>query len=260
MDINKAMQLSSTGSEEELKTLVYHPSSEVILKLLQNKNLTEELTLIIAGRKNIDRRILESIYKDIRWMESYPIMLTLCKNHKTPQKISLSLLKSLRILDLADITRNKQIPINIRMKAEANICEKILTLPLGIKLTLAKKASSNVLARLIEDGIKEVVAICLESSQVTEGVLSKIISRKKISSNVLRQIASHPKWSCRYYVQWALILNENTPLACIVNFLKNIKTIDLKELYNTPELPSSTRPFIYRELLERNEILPNFTH
>jgi len=39
----------------------------------------------------------------------------------------------------------------------------------------------------------------------------------------------------------------------IVNFLKNIKTSDLKELYEAHEVPSSTKPFIYRELLDRVE-------
>jgi hypothetical protein len=37
----------------------------------------------------------------------------------------------------------------------------------------------------------------------------------------------------------------------VVNFLKDIKTKDLRELYEDPEVPSSTKPFIYRELLER---------
>jgi hypothetical protein len=37
----------------------------------------------------------------------------------------------------------------------------------------------------------------------------------------------------------------------VVNFLKNIKTNDLRELYEDPEVPSSTKPFIYRELSDK---------
>jgi hypothetical protein len=39
----------------------------------------------------------------------------------------------------------------------------------------------------------------------------------------------------------------------VVDFLKNIKTSDLKELHEAHEIPTSTKPFIHRELLEREE-------
>ena len=250
-ELEKAMQLASSASEEELKSLVYHPSSHVISRILLNSNLTESLALIIANRRNISAGVLEDLYIDRRWKESYRVLHALCRNPKTPQKISLSLIKILRILDLADLTRNQQVPVNVRMRAEAQINEKILSLPLGVKMTIARKASSNVLMRLIEDGMKEVVPICLDSPYLTEGDISKIVSKKKIATHVIRQIAVHPKWSCRYSIQWALILNNHTPLSCAVNFLKNIRTTDLKELYTMPVLPVSTKPFIYRELLER---------
>jgi hypothetical protein len=260
-DLDKDIQLASTSiKEEELRLLVHHPSPKVMSKLILNSNLTDELALIIAGRKNISPEILETLYNDIRWKENYPIMLAICKNRKTPQKITLSLIKSLRVLDLADLTRNHHIPINLRIKAEAKINEKILPMPLGIKKTLAKRASSNVLVKLIEDGIKDVVDICLDSPYITEAAISKIINMKKTTSQVIRQIALHPKWSARHQIRWSLTLNNQTPLSCVVNFLKNMKTTDLKELYNAPELPSSTRHFIYRELLEREEILPYLTH
>jgi hypothetical protein len=247
------MSVSATADIEELKKLVYHPSSAVILKVLENKNLTDDLVLIIANRRNVEPKILETIYNDLRWRENYKILYSLCKNPKTPQKISVSILRLLRVIDLADITRNKQIPINVRMKAELYISEKIMTLPLGIKIAIARRASSNVLIKLIEDGVKEVVSICLDSPYLEEGEICKIISSKKTTPHVIRQIAIHPKWSCRYNIQWQLILNNYTPLSIVVNFLKNIRTSDLKELYYLSGLPLSTRPFIYRELLDRGE-------
>src|SRR4030042_2953913 len=227
-DLDKAIKLATTASDEELKSLVYHPSSKVISKLLLNNNLTEDLAIIIANRRNISSEILEDIHNNLRWKDCYRIMLALCKNPKTPQKISLSLIKSIKIFDLADLTRNQVVPITVRIKAEANISDKILSLPLGIKKTLAKRANSNVLMKLIEDGMKDVVPICLDSPYMTEGDISKITSKKKTASHVIHKIACHPKWSRRYQIQWALIINNRTPLSLVVNFLKNIKTSDLK--------------------------------
>jgi hypothetical protein len=253
-DNERDMQLASSGTEEDLKGLVHHHSRKVIERMLLNRNLTEELVLTIANRRNIDADIIESIYMYKKWRESYRIMLALCRNPKTRQKITLSLMKSLRIFDIADLTRNRQIPINVRMKAEAHISEKILPMPLGIKIALARRASANILMRLIEDGMKEVAAVCLESPQMTEGILCKVLSMKKIASHVIRQIAGHPKWSRRYDVQWALIRNNHAPLSRVVHFLGNIKTKDLRELHASPEVPKSTKPFIFRELRDREEI------
>ena len=252
-DLNKDLELASIGSEEDLRTLVHHPSFEVLSALLKNKNLTEDIALVIANRKNISREILDTLFQDIRWKESYRITLALCKNPKTPQKISLSLLKSIKIFDLADLTRNQFVPGNMKMRAEAVINERIPSIPLGIKIALAKRAGSGVLIKLIEEGKKEVVAACLGSPYMTEGVIYRIISKKTTPPSVIWQIADHPKWSCHYQIQWALILNVHTPLARVLSFLKNMKKSDLRDLYEAPETPSSTKPFIYSELLEREK-------
>ena len=255
-NIEEAMDRATSTDEKELSSLVHHPSHAVVSKILLNENLTEKLALIIAGRKNIGRDILESLYNDQRWGGSYRIMSALCKNPKTPQKISLSFLNSLRTFDTADLTRNPQVPVNVRKRAESKIIEKILSLPLGMKMTLARRSSNAVLMKLIEDGMKEVVPICLDSMYIREGDVCKIVSMKKISSQVICQIASHAKWSLRHNVQRALILNKYTPLAIAIHFIEKMKTVDLAELYATPSLPTSTKPFIYRELNDRNPDSP----
>jgi hypothetical protein len=252
-DLSRDRQLASAAGEEELKPLVYHKSSEVIAALINNKKLTEDLAAVIAGRRNIDSGILESLSHHVRWKDSYKVRLALCKNPKTPQKITFSLIKFLRVFDLAGLTRNNVLPVNVRVRIEGEIGERIQAMALGIKIALAKRASSNVLMKLIEEGLREVVAVCLDSPYMTEGDIYKIISMKKISLHIIRMIAEHPKWSARYQVRWALIINKHAPLVAVVKFLKDMKTTDLKELYAAPDVPSSTKPQIYRELLEREE-------
>jgi len=247
------LKIAVTATEKELKTLVHHQSSQIISRILLNRNLTENLAVVIANRKNIHPEIIEILYHSRKCKECYRIVHALCKNPRTPQKISLSLLKSLRIIDVADLTRNRQVPITIRSKAEAYINEKMLALPLGIKIAVARRASSNVLMRLIEDGMKQVVDVCLQSPYITEADICKIVHMKKIAIHVIRQIAEHPKWRLRYDVQWSLIRNNKAPLAHVVNYLEKIKTTDLRQLYHDPEVPISTKPFIYRELLDRGE-------
>jgi len=257
---DEELRKALTADEDGLRLLVHHPSPHVISRILLNHNLTEDLALIIANRRNLPPQILETLYQNKKWREDYHIMLALCKHPRIPQRISLSLIKSLRIFDLSDLTRNKLVPIALRMKAESHIIEKILTMPLGIKISLAKRASSNVLLKLIEDGMKEVVQACLTNPLLTEGDISRVLHMKNIASHVIRQIAEHPKWASRYDIKVALIRHNHTPLACVVTYFPGIKTTDLKDLRKDPEVPSSTKPFLYRELLDRGEIIPDSTH
>jgi hypothetical protein len=250
-DFKKDIEIASSGTEDDLRVLAHHPSFEVVATILKNKNLTEDIALIIANRKNISPELLESLFHDTRWKDKYRILLALCKNPKTPQKISLSLIKSIKIFDLADLTRNQFVPVNMRLKAEAVINEKIPSIPLGIKIALSKRAGNGFLMKLVEEGKKEVVAACLDSPYMTESEIYRIINKKKVSPKVIWQIADHPRWSCRYQIQWALILNIHTPLPRVLSFLRNIKSSDLRDLYEAPETPPSTKPFIYSELLER---------
>jgi hypothetical protein len=87
---------------------------------------------------------------------------------------------------------------------------------------------------------------------MTESVIYRIISRKTVPPRIIWQIANHPKWSCRYQIQWALILNNHTPLPRVLSFLKDIKSSDLRDLHEAPETPASTKPFIHSELIERD--------
>ncbi len=251
IDIERDLQLASYGTEEDLQFLAHHPSSDVLLALLRNKNTTEEIALTIASRKDVRPEVLEFLFNDMRWKGNYNISLAFCKNPKTPQRISISLITSLKIFDVADLTRSQFVPVSVRMKAELEIIEKIPAMPLGTKISLAKRASGSVLVRLMEEGETEVIAACLDSSYMTEGEIYKILNKKTVPPQVIHQIAEHPRWSCRYQIQWALIRNNHAPLSRVVDFLKNIKTNELKELYKAPEVPSSTKPFIYSELLER---------
>ncbi len=237
--------------EEEILLYVNDPSPAVIKNLLENRRLTEEHILIIAGRKNLPSEILESIFRDKRWTDSYRVRLALAKNPKTPLFSALSIARFLRLFDLAELARNHYLSALYRKKLEAVVMEKIPTLALGIKKTLAKTAGGEILLALIQDGYPEVVRQCLENPSLAESSLYKVIGRTTTPPGTIRTIAEHRAWTSRYHVKFALVRNEHTPLARSVLFLPGLRTADLKDLYRDPHLPPGVRPSIHRELLGR---------
>lgn len=252
---DKRIELATVANEEEIAQYVHDPSPKVIRALLGNRHLTEEEVLIIANRKNIPSDVLEAIARDKRWAESYPVRLALARNPKSPLSISLSIARYLRLFDLEEITRSHFIPLTFRHKVETIIIERIATMPLGNKKTLAKKAAGNVLLKLLQDSDPDVVQLCLNNPRLVEGLLYKVISRTDTVAETIRLIAEHPNWSSRSLIRFSLARNAHTPLSLSVRFLQGMKIMDLRELYADPSLPVTIKPFVHRELWERGEDL-----
>jgi hypothetical protein len=247
----KRIELAAGAGNDQMQLFVHDPSPRVIRSLLRNRNLTEQDIVIIANRKNITADILEAIARDKRWAESYPVRLGLARNPRSPLSVSLSVARFLRVFDLEEITRSHYIPLVFRHKVELMLIERIPTMPPGNKKTLAKKAAGAVLLKLLQDRIPDVVAHCLNNPNMVEAHLYKVISHSNTPLKTILMIAEHPVWSNRPLIRFSLTRNPQTPLAFSLEFLKNMKLVDLRELYTDPSLPVTVRPLVYRELTSR---------
>ncbi len=247
------MKAAVAAGAEELWNAVRDVNPEVVSRAALNRNLTDEMAVFIAKRKTVDAETLGFLASDVRFKNSYPLKLAICKNSKTPQRTALSLLKFIRIFDLADIAKDQRIHVNIRQKVEQLISEKIPVMPLGNKTALARRAGTNVLLTLMGGGDERVIRVCLESPALTEAHLYKLINRAGVKPAVVRMIATHSKWALSYYIRFALIRNFYTPMEKVEQFIKAIRTPDLKDLYADRKVPTSTKPFIFRELADRGE-------
>ena len=237
----------------ELWQLLRGQHPHVMFNATLNRNLSEDMAVFIAKSNRTSPEILGFLANDVRFRDSYKLKLAICRNPKTPQKITLALLKFIKVFDLADISKDQQINISIRQKIEHMFDERIPSMPSGVKAALARRANSNIIVSLMEKGEAKVISACLESPVLTEGHIYKLINRPATKGAVIKMIAENDKWSLRYAVKFALIRNYYTPMPRVEKFIRDMKITDLRDLYTDRKLPLSTRPFIYRELLDRGE-------
>jgi hypothetical protein len=249
----ESMKSVLNASAEELWRLLRGQHPEVMSAATLNRNLTEEMAVFIARSKRVSMEVMGFLANDVRFKDSYKLKLAICKNPKTPQKVTLSLLKFIKVFDIAEISRNQQISISLRQKIEYILAERIPALPSGVKTALAKRASSNIIMAIIDRSDDNVISVCLDSPVLTEGHIHTLINRPTTKGSVIQMIAQHKKWSLRYSVKFALIRNFHTSMTSVTKFIRAMKIMDLKDLYADPKLPLSTRPFIYRELLDRGQ-------
>jgi hypothetical protein len=244
---------AAAAAEDQIALYLQDPSPLVVQALLENRRVTEEHALVVAQRRNLPGDVLDRIFKDRRWTDSYPVRLALARNPKTPLFSALSLARYLRLFDLASIARDHLLPVIYRRKIEAIVIEKIPALALGVKKSLARSATGEILLALILNGYPDVVRACLDNPHLVEAHLYKVINRSTVTPGTIRSIADHRTWSARYQIKFALVRNEHTPLSRSVRFLPDLKIVDLRELYRDPSLPRAVRPSVHRELLARGE-------
>ena len=250
--LDERIRQSRSGGPEDLWLLARDPHPDVLLNVLFNRHFNEDMAVFIAKNRNVPAEVLTLLATDRRFSDSYKLKLLLCKNPRTPQKVVFSLLKFVRIFDLSDIAKDLGVQINIRQKIEGLITERIRSMPAGMQKALARRANAAILMAIMACGDESVVKVCLDNPLLTEGTVCSIINRAAASPSVIRLISADRKWTLRYYVRYALIRNMHAPLVDVVKFIAKMKTVDLRDLYADPKLPLATRPFIFRELLDRD--------
>ena len=251
--VEEKIQRAQSAGVEELWTLIKDPHPDVISSATLNRHLTEDMAVFIARRNVTPQETLGFLSNDVRFKGSYKLKLVICRNPKCSPRISLALMKFLRVFDLSDITRSQHLPVILRQKIELSLLEKIPSMPEGIKIALSKRANSTIILAIMDKGDKRVISTCLDSPVLTEEHIYKILNRPTAKPHVITMIAEHPKWSLRYLIKFGLIRNFHTPMSHVTKFICGMKTNDLKDLYRDPKLPSSTKPFIFSELRDRNE-------
>jgi hypothetical protein len=251
--IDEKIRIAQSAEGEELWKVIRLQHPDIMFNAVLNRNLTEEMAFFVARSRNASQETIGVIAGDRRFGDSYKIKRAVCGNPKSPQRVALSLLKHLRIFDLADLTRNQHIPLLLRQKVEFMLEEKVHALPAGIKTALARRVCGKVVIKIMEKSDRRVIDACLQGPMLTEEHIYRLVNRKSTKPVLIRAIAEHPKWSLRYTIKFALIRNFHTPMVCVDSFIGTMKTSDLRYLHEDAKLPTATRPFIFRELRRRNE-------
>lgn len=252
-EVTKRALQAEAASEEQVLRLLHDPSMQVIRMLLLNRHLQEKNVVALLNRNDLSEDIIERIAKSARWSDSYPVRLAIARHARTPIAISLGIVRQLRIFDCADIAQSHRLPLAFRRKVETILIERLPTLPLGYKKTLAKRASGNILLALLRESDAELIGQCLDNPSLHEQILFKAISGRNASAAAIRIIAQHRRWSRSQSVRAALVRSDATPLAVVGEIVHHLSLFELRELERDRMTPSGVRPLLHREFLARGE-------
>jgi hypothetical protein len=168
-----------------------------------------------------------------------------------PRLVGLRLLRDLHLMDLVQYSLSTTASAELKRHAEEYIIARLPQLPLGQRITLARRGPARVAAALMATGHAQVLEIALENPRLTEAQLLKVLWRDKLPQAVVLCVANHRKWSQFYNVRLALVRNSATPLSIVLTYLPQLTVVDLRELAAPGIVTESLRKYLQAEVQRR---------
>ena len=247
----KDRERALTATGDELTALLHHPANEVVLALLDNPALDELQLCLLLERKNLPGEILEEVARRKSFLKSYRVKRALAFHVRTPRLVSLRLLKDLYLMDLVQLTLLPGTPAELKLNAEDQLISRLAQLPLGQKITLARRGPSRVAGALLAEGHAQVVEVVLDNPYLTEAQILKALSREKLPPGVAHSLARHRKWSATYNVRLALVRHPASSLSTILAYLPELTVSDLRELAAPGIVSETPRKYLQAEVERR---------
>jgi hypothetical protein len=245
---------SATG--DELVRIIHEAPPDQLLPILDNPALDETSLALLLRRKDLPADFLSEVLKRRHFLKNYPVRKLLAFHPHTPRNDILRLIRELYLMDLIQFAISPGVLPDLKRKAEDQVIAKMPQLPLGQKITLARRSPARIAGALLAEGQPKVVKSALCNANLTEAQVLRVLAKDKLPPHVVESIAQHDKWSHIYNVRIALLRQPSTTLATVLVFLPELTVADLRALAAPGILPENLSHCLQAEIhrrLQRSE-------
>jgi hypothetical protein len=250
-ELDQDRDRARTASGAELAALLHHHSGDVLLALLDNPALDETQLCLLLDRKDLPAAVLEEVGRRKPLLKNYRVKRGLAFHPRSPRLVSLRLLRDLYLMDLVQLTFLPGISTELKRNAEDQVIARLPQLPLGQKITLARRGPARAAGALLAEGHAQVLSVVLDNANLTEAQILKVLSREKLPDGIIKAISQHRKWSCAYNVRLALVRHPSSPLATVLAYLPELTVPDLRELAAPGIVTENLRNYLQAEIQRR---------
>jgi len=230
---------------------VRNGSPESLREIAQNPALDEGQAALLLARKDLPGELIEEIAQRKPLLKTYAIKKALVLHPHTPRLVSLRLLRDLYLMDLVQLTLTPGALAELRRNAEEQLIARLPQLPLGQKITLARRGPGRVAGALLSEGHEQILRVVLDNTNLSEAHVLKALSRPKLIPRVIEAVSHHQKWSHSYNVRLALVRQPATTLSTVLSYLPELTVSDLRELTAPGIVPENFRRYLQAEIQRR---------
>ncbi len=240
-----------TAAGDEMVRLIHETPPDQLHPILDNPAFDETSLCLLLQRKDLKAELLAEILKRRHFLKNYQVKKLLAFHPHTPRTDGIRLLRDLYLMDLVQFAISPAVLPDLKRKAEDQVVAKLPQIPLGQKITLARRSPARVAGALLADGQPAAAKAALSNPNLTEAQILRVLAREKLAPSVVQSIAQDAKWSHYYNVRIALLRQPSTTLTTILAFLPELTVSDLRELVAPGILPENLRHYLQAEISRR---------
>ena len=231
-------------SVHHLKSL---PREELVDFVKENvRQLIEDEALAVLENPYVTPSILQQFAQNQRLTGFYSVRLKLVAHKHTPQAHAVKFVHYLYWSDLVRLSVDVKVPAPVRRAIETILLNKVDKLTLGERITSAKRCSHALIKALLFDPDPKVFEALLMNQRVREDDLLLVASSDRASAAQLQLLASDRKWSYRYAIRKALVMNPLTPRSAAASLLRTLTPRDWRMIHRHPKTTVYVRRCIER--------------
>lgn len=121
MNVGQKIKVAMLGNLEVRKILIKDPRKQIVMAVLGNARITDKEVASIAGDPASSLDAISYIASNKALSKSYSVKLALVNNPKTPMKTALMLLETIRMNDLKNIAKSRNVSNVIKQRAAKKI-------------------------------------------------------------------------------------------------------------------------------------------
>jgi len=210
------------------------------------KTLLEDEALAILENRFITPAICQAIAQNQRLTAFYAVRLKLVALRQTPLAQATKFVHYLYWPDLVHLSVDVKVPAAVRRAIDTQLLIRVEKLTLGEKIAAARHCSAALIKALLFEPDPKIFAALLTNSRIREDELLIVASSPRATKEQLTMLGTDNKWSYRYQIRMALVLNPLTPRAVAAAQLRFLRLRDLRDILHR----SDTSVYI-RRCIER---------
>jgi len=193
----------------------------------------DEQVLLGVLHRAVPVKLLELLGTTPPWSERPRVMARVVLNPRVPRALGLRLVPILYWRDLADVAAAPYVAAGVRVRAEACLKDLLRDMRIGDRVSLARIATPAVLPGLLADAEPRVAEAALVNPRLREQDIVDALRRAEAPPGLIQAVVASPRWSERYAVRLALVLQSRTPLAVALAQVSSLVKGDLLRVVET---------------------------
>jgi hypothetical protein len=250
---SSASRKATLPQDAPLDQLIHDRSREVLTAVAADFRLTEDLALAMLNRRDLPREALEELNKNGALVKHRKVRLAIVMHPRTPRHVSVPAIRHLYAFELMQVASFPAVAADVKRVAEETLIARLKTISPGERFGLAKQSPGRVAAALLFDPEERTMLSALANPHMTEALIVKALRSEQATEILVAAVSHDRKWARRIDVKTALLSNDKTPFAKIVQFAAEVSVRVLKDILHTARLSQQVKSYLQSVLEEKKK-------